>query len=73
MIHWKKKHFFVNKYSSCHFKTHPTVDKKLYSKDSVIALKDLSKSFPPGQDVGVLKWRFQTTDDSEIPLTSILN
>jgi hypothetical protein len=42
----------------------------LYSKDSVIALKDLSKSFPPGQDVGVLKWRYQTTDESEIPLTS---
>ena len=50
--------------------THPNVDKKLYSKDSLIALKDLTKSFPPGQDVGVLKWRFQTTDESEIPLTS---
>jgi hypothetical protein len=46
------------------------VDKKVYLKDSMIALKDLSKSFPPGQDVGVLKWRYQTQEESEVPLTS---
>jgi len=49
--------------------THPNVDKKLYSSSSIVALKDASKSFPPGQDVGVLKWRFQTQDETEIPLT----
>jgi hypothetical protein len=28
-----------------------------------------SKPFPTNTDVGVLKWRFQTTDDSQIPLS----
>jgi hypothetical protein len=64
-----KIHVQNNDQRSIQLQTHPNVDKKLYTKDSLIALKDLTKSFPPGQDVGVLKWRFQTTDESEIPLT----
>jgi hypothetical protein len=46
------------------------VDKNLFKNNSVIGLKDPSKSFPVNTDVGVLKWRFQTTDETEIPLTS---
>ncbi|XP_077962436.1 coatomer subunit delta isoform X1 [Gasterosteus aculeatus] len=49
--------------------THPNVDKKLFSADSVIGLKNPEKSFPLNNDVGVLKWRLQTTDESLIPLT----
>ena len=65
-----KVHILNNDSRNVQLQTHPNVDKKLYTKDSIIALKDMSKSFPPGQDVGVLKWRFQTTEASEIPLTS---
>lgn len=56
---------------SLQLQTHPNVDKKLYTSNSIIGLKDSSKSFPPGQDVGVLKWRYQTQDDNEVPLKSI--
>jgi hypothetical protein len=36
----------------------------------MIGLRDPTKSFPVSTDVGVLKWRFQSQDESEIPLTS---
>ncbi|XP_062340904.1 archain 1a [Osmerus eperlanus] len=49
--------------------THPNVDKKLFTSESVIGLKNPDKSFPINNDVGVLKWRLQTTDESLIPLT----
>lgn len=49
--------------------THPNVDKKLFTADSIIGLKNPEKSFPLNNDVGVLKWRLQTTDESLIPLT----
>uniref|UniRef100_A0AAY4E2H2 Coatomer subunit delta n=1 Tax=Denticeps clupeoides TaxID=299321 RepID=A0AAY4E2H2_9TELE len=49
--------------------THPNVDKKLFTSDSIIGLKNPDKSFPLNNDVGVLKWRLQTTDESLIPLT----
>ncbi|KAJ4935965.1 hypothetical protein JOQ06_017490 [Pogonophryne albipinna] len=49
--------------------THPNVDKKLFTTDSVIGLKNPEKSFPLNNDVGVLKWRLQTTDEALIPLT----
>lgn len=50
--------------------THPNVDKKLFTAESVVGLKNPEKSFPLNNDVGVLKWRLQTTDESLIPLTS---
>ncbi|KAL7981658.1 hypothetical protein Chor_005746 [Crotalus horridus] len=49
--------------------THPNVDKKLFMSESVIGLKNPDKSFPINSDVGVLKWRLQTTEESLIPLT----
>ncbi|KAF4073096.1 hypothetical protein AMELA_G00254810 [Ameiurus melas] len=49
--------------------THPNVDKKLFTAESIIGLKNPEKSFPLNNDVGVLKWRLQTTDESLIPLT----
>ena len=55
------------------FKTNPNIDKNLFKNNSVIGLRDATKSFPIGTDVGVLKWRFQTQEESEIPLTSNLN
>lgn len=50
--------------------THPNVDKKLFTAESQIGLKNPEKSFPINSDVGVLKWRLQTTEESFIPLTS---
>lgn len=49
--------------------THPNVDKDLFRTKSEIGLKNPSKPFPMHTDVGVLKWRLQTQDESFIPLS----
>ncbi|WAR05409.1 COPD-like protein [Mya arenaria] len=50
-------------------KTHPNIDKKMFASQSVIGLKNPEKPFPIGQDIGVLKWRFTTQDESFMPLS----
>ncbi|CAD7087401.1 unnamed protein product [Hermetia illucens] len=49
--------------------THPNVDKELFKTKGLIGLKNPAKPFPLNTDVGVLKWRYQTQDESAIPLT----
>ncbi|XP_055624433.1 coatomer subunit delta [Toxorhynchites rutilus septentrionalis] len=49
--------------------THPNVDKELFKSKCQIGLKNPAKPFPLNTDVGVLKWRYQTQDESSIPLT----
>lgn len=58
----------VNK--SIQLQTHPNVDKELFRSANQIGLKNPAKPFPINTDVGVLKWRYQTQDESAIPLTS---
>ncbi|KAK9881564.1 hypothetical protein WA026_016439 [Henosepilachna vigintioctopunctata] len=48
--------------------THPNVDKELFKLRSQIGLKQPSKPFPIRTDVGVLKWRLQSVDESLVPL-----
>ncbi len=57
------------------FKTHPNMNKELFSNENILGLKDPNRPFPTGQSgdaggVGLLKWRMQTTDESMVPLTS---
>ena len=56
--------------SAIQIQPHPNIDKELLRARSQIAMKNPAKPFPTNTDVGVLKWRFQTTDDSQIPLSS---
>ncbi|XP_046400078.1 coatomer subunit delta [Ischnura elegans] len=49
--------------------THPNVDKELFKMKSLVGLKNPSKPFPLNTEVGVLKWRFQTQDESFVPLS----
>eukprot|EP00099_Drosophila_melanogaster_P024070 NP_652012.1 coat protein (coatomer) delta, isoform A [Drosophila melanogaster] len=49
--------------------THPNVDKELFKSRTTIGLKNLGKPFPLNTDVGVLKWRFVSQDESAVPLT----
>jgi len=49
--------------------THPNLDKKAFQTESTLVLKSPPKPFPVQNDVGVLKWRFQTTDETFIPLS----
>ena len=43
------------------YKTHPMVDKPLFTNSKAIQLKDPAKSFPQNQSVGVLRWSIPTT------------
>ncbi|KAK8723406.1 hypothetical protein OTU49_011692 [Cherax quadricarinatus] len=49
--------------------THPNVDRDLWRSCGQIGMKMSNKPFPHNTDVGVLKWRFQTADDSHVPLS----
>lgn len=51
------------------FQTHPNVDKNVFNKTSVIGLKSSDRPFPLNTDLPVVKWRYQGTDESCIPLT----
>ncbi|XP_074285200.1 coatomer subunit delta-like [Silene latifolia] len=53
------------------FKTHPNINKELYSNENLLGLKDPNRPFPcnQGDGVGLLKWRMQSTDESVVPLT----
>ena len=51
------------------FQTHPKVDKKAYEASSTLQLKDLSKGFPKGKPVGVLRWSMSTQDDDQVQAT----
>ena len=52
-----------------HMQTHPNVDKVLWSSEGQLGLKQPGKAFPLQQEVGVVKWRMQTTDESLMPLS----
>lgn len=49
------------------YQVHPNVDKKAF-KDDIIQLKNTDKPFPLNSAVGVLKWRFASTEESDAPL-----
>ncbi|KAL1186088.1 hypothetical protein V6Z11_A01G155800 [Gossypium hirsutum] len=56
------------------FKTHPNMNKELFSNENILGLKDPNRPFPTGSagdaaGVGLLKWRMQSADESMVPLT----
>jgi hypothetical protein len=51
-------------------KQHPHVEKFGASDERVVKLKDPSRSFPVGQSLAVLKWRYTGKDESLLPLSS---
>ncbi|KAG9439591.1 hypothetical protein H6P81_019756 [Aristolochia fimbriata] len=56
------------------FKTHPNINKELFSSENILGLKDPKRPFPTGQagdaaGIGLLKWRMQTTNEAVVPLT----
>ncbi|RKP29686.1 hypothetical protein METBISCDRAFT_24025 [Metschnikowia bicuspidata] len=56
---------------STQYKTHPNVDRALFSDERIIALKDRSKPFPSiDQNLGVLRWKStgKEGDSSLVPL-----
>lgn len=55
-------------FSDVQFKQHPKFA-KFGNGPKVIALKNDSQGFPVSQNLGVLKWRMNTKDESHVPLT----
>ncbi|KAL7054868.1 hypothetical protein AAHC03_024500 [Spirometra sp. Aus1] len=53
---------------SASMQTHPNLDKKAFQAEGWLQTKPGGKSFPVGQEVGVLKWRLQTQDDACMPI-----
>ena len=53
------------------FRTHPKVDKALFSSSQAIQLKDSSSGFPLNNSVGVLRWTASASADSSdvLPIT----
>jgi hypothetical protein len=51
------------------FKTHPKIDKTLYSDKNILGLKDSKRPFPVGSPLGILKWRMQNKQESLVPLS----
>ncbi|XP_019250005.1 PREDICTED: coatomer subunit delta-like [Nicotiana attenuata] len=54
------------------FKTHPNINKELFSNENILGLKDPNRPFPANQSgdgVNLLKWRMQSSDESILPLT----
>ncbi|KAH0540581.1 coatomer subunit delta [Cotesia glomerata] len=49
--------------------THPNVDKDLFRTHGQIGLKIPTKPFPLNTDVGVLKWRLQSHDETALPIS----
>lgn len=59
-------------HSDAQFRTHPKVDKALFSSQSNIQLKDQSTGFPVNQQIGVLRWR-TTTGEAPLAFTIWVN
>ncbi|CRG89459.1 Coatomer subunit delta [Talaromyces islandicus] len=53
------------------FRTHPNVDKALFTNSNIIQLKDTSKRFPANNAIGVLRWRVANSgsDNDILPVT----
>ncbi|EPQ30933.1 uncharacterized protein PFL1_01831 [Pseudozyma flocculosa PF-1] len=51
------------------FKTNPQVDKAAWTTERVIAPKDARRPFPVNQNLGLLRWRVVTRDETVVPLS----
>lgn len=51
-----KLNLLANPTHNATFRTHPNVDKGVFTNSKTIQLRDNSKGFPPNNSVGVLRW-----------------
>lgn len=61
----------VDDFTKTQYKTHPNVDRNLFSSEGVISMKDRTKPFPSNDNsLGVLRWRTSASDgdSSLVPL-----
>ncbi|KAI9007516.1 hypothetical protein CLU79DRAFT_778333 [Phycomyces nitens] len=51
------------------FKTHPNVDKVAFKNENIVQMRDLARPFPTNQNLGVVKWKYTTRDETAVPLS----
>jgi hypothetical protein len=52
------------------FRTHPKIDKALFTSSKTIQVKEAAQKFPTNNSTGVLRWRAASNDDSSlVPIT----
>ncbi|EED21371.1 Coatomer subunit delta, putative [Talaromyces stipitatus ATCC 10500] len=67
-----KLDLLTNTSHGAQFRTHPNVDKALFTNSSIIQLKDTSKRFPTNNSIGVLRWRVASSGSEHadvLPIT----
>jgi hypothetical protein len=65
-----KLDLLANPTHGAQFRTHPNVDKAVFTNSSAIQLKDLTKRFPANNSIGVLRWRVAGSENADIlPIT----
>lgn len=66
-----KLDLIANPIHNAQFRTHPNVDKELFSKSKTIQMRDESKGFPANNSVGVLRWSVTASADASdtLPIT----
>lgn len=55
-------------HSEFQFKTHPNINKSMFTSDSVLTLKNPDRPFPIGTALSILKWRWSSREESKVPL-----
>ena len=66
-----KLDLLANPTHGAQFRTHPNVDKAVFTNSSAIQLTDMSKRFPANNSIGVLRWRVAGGGDNAdiLPIT----
>ena len=61
----------ANATSGVQFRTHPNVDKGLFTNSKTVQMKDSTRGFPANNSVSVLKWKVNAKADSNdvLPIT----
>uniref|UniRef100_A0AC34Q5T1 Coatomer subunit delta n=1 Tax=Panagrolaimus sp. JU765 TaxID=591449 RepID=A0AC34Q5T1_9BILA len=58
----------TNSDKQCQMQVHPNMDKNSWQTDNVLKLKNVDKTYPLKNDVGLLKWRLPIEDEEDLPL-----
>lgn len=54
---------------SFQIRTHPNIDKNLWTSSQVLGLRDASRGFPVNNPLSILRWRLTSSEEKMIPLS----
>eukprot|EP00871_Galdieria_phlegrea_P003769 jgi/Galph1/4393/GphlegSOOS_G3111.1 len=62
-------HMQMGNMNAFQVRTHPNIDKSLWTSNQILGLKDASRPFPAGNPLSILRWRLVSSEESLIPLS----